>query len=107
MLTNDGRFLHIDFGFCFGCDPKPYPPPFKLSPYMVDGMGGMSSEHYNKFKEYCCEAYNRIRSHANVLLSLVALMLDSQLQSITEGDKCIKKVLLLATSKERAVSQCR
>lgn len=36
MLCRDGRLFHIDFGFILGRDPKPYPPPFKLSKDMVE-----------------------------------------------------------------------
>lgn len=30
--------MHIDFGYILGRDPKPYPPPIKISPEMVDVM---------------------------------------------------------------------
>lgn len=40
MIDQTGRFLHIDFGFILGKDPKPYPPPIKLCKEMVEGMGG-------------------------------------------------------------------
>ena len=35
MISNDGKFFHIDFGYAFGEDPKPRPPPFKLTPAMI------------------------------------------------------------------------
>lgn len=36
LLINDcGQIFHIDFGFILGRDPKPYPPPIKLSKEMA------------------------------------------------------------------------
>lgn len=40
LINNEGKMFHIDFGFILGKDPKPYPPPFKLCPEMVEAMGG-------------------------------------------------------------------
>jgi phosphatidylinositol 3-kinase len=30
MLRTSGHLFHLDYGFVFGRDPKPYPPPFKV-----------------------------------------------------------------------------
>ena len=35
LLTPNGNLFHIDFGYILGRDPKPFPPPMKLSKEMV------------------------------------------------------------------------
>ena len=35
LLTKNGNLFHIDFGYILGRDPKPMPPPMKLSKEMV------------------------------------------------------------------------
>lgn len=55
QINTAGQLFHIDFGFIFGQDPKPLPPPFRFTKSMADAMGGEDSEHYAKFKSYCCQ----------------------------------------------------
>jgi phosphatidylinositol 3-kinase len=47
--------FHIDFGFIFGQDPKPMPPPFRFIRAMADAMGGEDAENYARFKTFCCQ----------------------------------------------------
>ncbi len=94
MLSEQGHLFHIDFGFILGNDPKPFAPPFKLSPDMVEAMGGNKSANYEKFKTYCCEAYNILRKSANLIINLFSLMLSANLPQIT-GQKSLKIVCLL------------
>jgi phosphatidylinositol 3-kinase len=91
LITHDGRLFHIDFGFIMGRDPKPLPPPMKLCKEMVFGMGGHDSPHYVQFKSFACEAYNILRKSGNLILSLVSLMVDSNLEDI-EGMRSILKL---------------
>lgn len=77
MMKDTGQLFHIDFGFIFGRDPKPYPAPFRFTRAMVDAMGGEESEHYAKFKTLCCQAYTWLRKSANLILSLLSLMGDA------------------------------
>ena len=55
MLRTTGHLLHIDFGFILGLDPKPLPPPMKLTTEMVRAMGGVDGEPYKRFASHCCE----------------------------------------------------
>lgn len=77
MMNAKGQLFHIDFGFIFGRDPKPFPPPFRFTRSMVDAMGGEESVHYAQFKSLCCQAYSWLRKSANLVLSLLSLMGDA------------------------------
>jgi phosphatidylinositol 3-kinase len=64
QLNTSGQMFHIDFGFIFGQDPKPMPPPFRFTRSMADAMGGEDSEHYGRFKTFCCQVIMRsVRVH--------------------------------------------
>lgn len=83
MMKAQGHMFHIDFGYIFGADPKPYPPPFKLTKEMVEGMGGPASDHYMKFTTYCCQAYNWLRKSADLILNLLNLMADAGIEELS------------------------
>lgn len=83
MMKTQGHMFHIDFGYIFGADPKPYPAPFKLTKEMVEGMGGPASEHYMKFTRYCCQAYNWLRKSADLILNLLSLMADAGIEELS------------------------
>lgn len=51
MLSTTGILFHIDYGFIFGNDPKPYSPKIRLNSYMLEGIGGEAK--YPEFKETC------------------------------------------------------
>ncbi|XP_018579245.1 phosphatidylinositol 3-kinase catalytic subunit type 3 isoform X2 [Anoplophora glabripennis] len=107
LLTQDGKLFHIDFGYILGRDPKPLPPPMKLSKEMVDAMGGVNSEHYQEFRKLCYTAFLHLRRHANLMLNLFSLMVDASVPDIAlEPDKAVRKVqdkLRLDLSDEEAV----
>lgn len=93
LLTKDGNLFHIDFGYILGRDPKPLPPPMKLSKEMVEGMGGPQAESYNEFRRLCYTAFHQLRRHANLILNLFSLMVDANVPDIAlENDKAVKKV---------------
>jgi Phosphatidylinositol 3- and 4-kinase len=58
-----GKLFHIDFGFILGRDPKPLPPPMKLSKEMVEAMGGPGSEYFTDFKRLCYTAFLHLRRY--------------------------------------------
>ncbi|KAE9418192.1 hypothetical protein Angca_009001 [Angiostrongylus cantonensis] len=93
LLCESGRLFHVDFGFILGRDPKPLPPPMKLTNEMLQAMGGIKSDHFRHFCMHCDSAYRILRRHANVILNLFSLMLDAGIQNISEErDKAVFKV---------------
>ncbi|XP_065221204.1 phosphatidylinositol 3-kinase catalytic subunit type 3-like isoform X2 [Planococcus citri] len=93
LLTTTGKLFHIDFGYILGRDPKPLPPPMKLSKEMVEAMGGVTSEHYHEFRKLCYTAFLHLRRHSNLILNLFTLMVDASVPDIAlEPDKAVMKV---------------
>ncbi|CVK90740.1 probable 1-phosphatidylinositol 3-kinase [Fusarium mangiferae] len=108
LLAPDGHFFHADFGYILGRDPKPFAPLMKLSKEMVDCMGGVNSEHYKQFKQYCFLAFTALRKNSNLILNLFSLMVDANIPDIRlEPDKAVLKVrdrFHLELSEEEALS---
>lgn len=106
LLCENGSVFHVDFGFILGRDPKPLPPPMKITTEMVHAMGGVKSKYFSEFVQHCDSAYRIVRRHANVLLNLFSLMLDAGIPDIaSEPDKAVYKIeqrLRLELSDEEA-----
>ncbi|CCD61196.1 Phosphatidylinositol 3-kinase catalytic subunit type 3 [Caenorhabditis elegans] len=93
LLCENGKLFHVDFGFILGRDPKPMPPPMKLTSEMVQVMGGVKSKQFLEFVQHVDSAYRILRRHSNVLLNLFSLMLDAGIPDIAaEPDKAIFKI---------------
>lgn len=93
LLTTKGNLFHVDFGYILGRDPKPFPPPMKLSKEMLEGMGGVNSEQFQDFVTLCYTSFLHLRRHANLILNLFSLMVDANVPDIAlEPDKTVKKL---------------
>ena len=93
MLSKTGKLVHVDFGYILGRDPKPLPPPMKLSREMIEGFGGVNSEHYQEFRKECYTAFLYLRRNASLILNLFSLMVDANVPDIAlEPDKAVRKV---------------
>jgi len=93
LITTSGHLFHIDFGYIFGRDPKPFPPPMKFCKEMVEAMGSSNSAHYRDFRKYCCLAFNILRQSAPLILNLLSLMGDANIPDLSgDVDKNLLKV---------------
>lgn len=93
MISTSGVLFHIDYGFIFGADPKPYAPRVRLNSYMIEGIGGDSE--YEDFKERCCKIFMIIRQHDmeiyTFLLELV--MADPKISDLESSEEGVREHL--------------
>ena len=86
MLKPSGHFFHIDFGWAFGQDPKPYPSKMRLNKDIIDGMGGVKSPWYGLFEKLCCDAFLILRDHVRDICVLLDLMSQAGIHHMGIGD---------------------
>ena len=89
LLTESGSLCHDDFDYILWRDPKPLPPPMKLSKEMVEAMGGVKSE---TFRKQCYTAFLHLHSHTDLILHLFSLMVDSTTDIALKSEKADRKV---------------
>lgn len=74
MVSQSGLLFHIDFSYMLGYVAKPLEPEIKITPDMIDAMGGEESSYYKKFQELCTIVYNCLRKHADIIIVLLSVL---------------------------------
>ena len=81
MVRKSGHMFHIDFGRILGhCQMfgsiKRDRAPFVLTPDMayVINAGDKPTVRFQKFTDLCCAAYNELRKHSHLILSILSLV---------------------------------
>lgn len=81
MVTNSGYLFHIDYGYILGDDPKALLSSFhgdsmtiRLTPEIVDTLGGINSATYKRFQVLCAKIYNTLRHHVNEIMPLLCML---------------------------------
>ncbi|XP_018009987.1 phosphatidylinositol 4-kinase beta [Hyalella azteca] len=77
LLDNEGHIIHIDYGFMLSSSPRNLGfewSPFKLTPELVEVMGGESSDMFKYFKILLLKGMLAARKHHERILSLVEVM---------------------------------
>jgi len=74
LIRPDGRLFHIDFGWCFGRDPKPHPPLMKINKELVEAMGGVDSPGFYRFMSYLSESFLLLRQECRLFMCLIYML---------------------------------
>ncbi|KAK0183358.1 hypothetical protein PV327_001408 [Microctonus hyperodae] len=102
MLKTSGHLFHIDFGKFLG-DAQMFGnfkrdrTPFVLTSdmaYVING-GDKPSAKFHNFVDLCCQAFNVVRKHGNLILHLFGLMTSSGIPGVTmDAVSYVQKALL-------------
>ena len=86
LLHPKGYFLHCDYSFILGQDPKTYLP-MRITEEMVLGMGGRNSDNFAKFLSLAGAAFVALRRHSNVrlLMSLIRNVTSADLPDVSKN----------------------
>lgn len=79
MLTREGHLFHIDFGHFLGNFKKKYGikrerAPFIFTPQYAHVLGGKGAELFNCFVDHCCTAFNILRRHSDMFITLFQMV---------------------------------
>lgn len=110
MLKTSGHLFHIDFGKFLG-DAQKFGnfkrdrTPFVLTSdmaYVING-GDKPSVKFHHFVDLCCQAFNIVRKHGNLVLHMFGLMASSGISGVTmDAVKYVQRALLPELSKPEA-----
>ncbi|KAL5502372.1 hypothetical protein EMCRGX_G009134 [Ephydatia muelleri] len=111
MLKRSGHLFHIVFGKSFGNAQifgsfKRDRAPFVLTPDMAYVINNWDKPmaSFQSFVDLCCSAYNELRRHTHLLLSLLSLALCSSMNQLTSPDdiRYVRDALLPGKSPDEA-----
>lgn len=74
MVSKDGRLFHIDFGYILGKDPIITDPAIRITPEIVEAVGGFSSANYIQFKDLCTKIYNCLRRNIDIFMNILLML---------------------------------
>eukprot|EP01054_Gregarina_sp_Poly1_P011326 Gregarina_sp_Poly_1__11325@NODE_949_length_5585_cov_66_135194_g673_i0_p1_GENE_NODE_949_length_5585_cov_66_135194_g673_i0NODE_949_length_5585_cov_66_135194_g673_i0_p1_ORF_typecomplete_len1325_score172_64PI3_PI4_kinase/PF00454_27/1_7e34DUF4135/PF13575_6/0_0026_NODE_949_length_5585_cov_66_135194_g673_i043978 len=91
MVDKQGRFFHIDFGYIFGNDPKPFATiPMKITNEMIACLDGIGSDKYSHFIQTCCLIFYVLRKSHSEFANLALLTHQSEIPDV----KRLRKLLI-------------
>ena len=92
MVTEDGTYFHIDFGYVLGQDPKPLQPPVRITAMAEEALGTRDGSLYKAFIALTIKAFNCVRHHVGLFTTLLLpLTMDSHLRPFQINSENVMK----------------
>jgi len=91
LVSPNGHFLHVDFGFMFGNDPKLIPVTVRVVQEMTNAMG---EEGTRQFMRLCSVSYVALRKVADELCCSLALMMDAGIPHLPKNNSDLSNTML-------------
>lgn len=76
MISESGKLFHIDFSYILGCDPKYASENIRITPEILDAMGGFNGKDYAVFQKLCTQIYNCLRKHIGLFMNLFMMIVE-------------------------------
>lgn len=77
LVTDNGELIHVDFFYLMGEDPKHVKTEMRITPDMLDALGGRGSQTFTEFQERCSDIYTIIRTKSSFWFSLFMYLADA------------------------------
>ncbi len=113
MMQRSGRLFHIDFGHFLGNFKSKFGikrerAPFVFTPAMAEVLHAIPGG-FDSFVKLACDAFNVLRSHGNLLISLFTLMLSCGIPELNEPKdvKWLEDKLMLGNSDAEATEHLK
>jgi hypothetical protein len=112
MVRRDGRLFHIDFGHFLGnyktkFGIKRESAPFVFTPDFARVLGGKEGAEFAQFVEFGAKAFNVLRGHAALFITLFAMMLSTGIPELehVEDIDYLREALMLMSSEDDATKR--
>jgi hypothetical protein len=86
MVAKDGRLFHIDYGYILGRDPNYGTTTVKITPQIIEAIGGQGSSNYVEFCELCTRIYNCLRRNIDIIMNMMMVLPKVTTLDITENE---------------------
>lgn len=77
LVTDDGKLIHVDFYYLMGDDPKHVSTEMRITPDMLDALGGSGSATFTAFQELCADVYKILREKSSFWYCLLIYIADA------------------------------
>lgn len=92
MVSSNGKLFHIDYGYILGSDPLVSNPGIRITPEIIDAIGGLSSKNYQKFTDLCSQIYNCLRRNMDIFINMLTIL--PKISDLKLSEEEIRKILI-------------